>query len=458
MCGRYVLSLPPSQIRRRLADQNMPASSAPDDNNDQIRQTYNFAPGYHGLIYRADITDPDSHPRPMTDMEDGEPSPKKAKLTVESSVSAAVDGHMTKETQYKLQAAKWGLIPSWTKRAPDYISQLRTINCRDDSLAEDRGMWNGIKRRKRCIVIAEGFYEWLKKAGGKEKIPHYVRRADGQLMCMAGLWDAVRYDGSEDLVWTYTIVTTEANQRLRFLHDRMPVILEAGSEEMRKWLDPGRVGWDAELQEMLQPFAGALDVFPVDKAVGKVGNNNPNFVVPVDSLENKRSIANFFGKQMQGALKESAGLKQMEADGDKMSMGKMSDPETNAPLPKSDGAADDELKRKISQDMKALSDNSLDPAAEKVEEHFVKRGTSEISSKAILRAASVEAPPPAPKKVDMELSSGTVNKIRMRSNLSPIKGQEKPPGNMRSSTSNANTIKTPTTKGGNQRITSFFGK
>jgi putative SOS response-associated peptidase YedK len=92
-----------------------------------------------------------------------------------------------------------GLVPFWTKRNPDYGSMLKTINCRDDSLAENRGMWNTMKQRKRCIVVCQGFYEWLKKNGGREKIPHFVRRKDGKLMCLAGLWDCAQFEG--EWVW-----------------------------------------------------------------------------------------------------------------------------------------------------------------------------------------------------------------------------------------------------------------
>jgi putative SOS response-associated peptidase YedK len=108
-----------------------------------------------------------------------------------------------------------GLVPFWTKRNPDYGSVMKTINCRDDSLAEDRGMWTSMKKKKRCIIVAQGFYEWLKKNNGREKIPHFTKvrcldwsgrvsfhrmlnsekRKDGQLMCFAGLWDCVQYEG-----------------------------------------------------------------------------------------------------------------------------------------------------------------------------------------------------------------------------------------------------------------------
>ena len=203
-----------------------------------------------------------------------------------------------------------GLIPFWTKRSPDYGSVMRTINARDDSLAQSGGMWNTMKHRKRCIVVAQGFYEWLKKNGGKEKIPHYTKRKDGQLMCFAGLWDCVQYEGlpqsnpfisklirstgSEEKHYTYTIITTDSNKQLSFLHDRMPVILDNGSDKLKTWLDPGRTEWSKDLQSLLKPFDGELECYPVSKDVGKVGNNSPSFIVPVASTENKNNIANFF--------------------------------------------------------------------------------------------------------------------------------------------------------------------
>ena len=76
----------------------------------------------------------------------------------------------------------------------------------------------------------------------------------------------------------------------------MPVVLDNGSEALRTWLDPGRHVWTQELQSLLRPFAGALDVYPVHQDVGKVGNNSPTFIVPLDSKENKSNIANFFAK------------------------------------------------------------------------------------------------------------------------------------------------------------------
>lgn len=100
--------------------------------------------------------------------------------------------------------------------------------------------------------------------------------------------------GSDDRAYTYTIITTDSNKQLKFLHDRMPAILDSGSDDMRVWLDPSRHGWSRELQTLLRPFRGELEVYPVSKDVGKVGNDSPSFLIPVDSKENKSNIANFF--------------------------------------------------------------------------------------------------------------------------------------------------------------------
>jgi putative SOS response-associated peptidase YedK len=198
-----------------------------------------------------------------------------------------------------LQLIQIGLIPFWTKKSPDYPSLMRTINCRDDSLIENRGMWTSMKRRKRCVVICHGFYEWLKKNNGKEKIPHYIKRKDGKLMLFAGLWDVVRYEDSGEKMYTFTIITTDSNKQMKFIHDRMPVILNPGSEDLRTWLDPNRYEWSKELQSLLKPWDGELEIYPVAKEVGKVGNNSADFIVPISSTENKKNIANFFNKQAE---------------------------------------------------------------------------------------------------------------------------------------------------------------
>ncbi|KAF7558492.1 hypothetical protein G7046_g5668 [Stylonectria norvegica] len=283
MCGRYALALRPSQVRQMLEDDDMPVEDAPEDEGDGApRNSYNFAPGYHGIVYRADTPDWGSGPRDKDEAHDQD------QVSPPTKEAPSVDN-----PTYKLQSMKWGLVPFWTKRNPEYGSLMKTINCRSDSLSTPGGMWASMKARKRCIVVAQGFFEWL-KTGPKDKLPHFVKRQDGHLMCFAGLWDCVQYEGSDDKHYTYTIITTDSNAQLKFLHDRMPVVLEPGSKKLRSWLDPSQNEWTRDLQSLLVPFDGKLEVYPVSKEVGKVGNNSPSFIIPLDSKENKSNIANFF--------------------------------------------------------------------------------------------------------------------------------------------------------------------
>lgn len=206
MCGRYTLALVciyfplpdfffltklnamvqrPSQVRRFLEDDGMSVEDAPEDEGPEApRQTYNFAPTYRGIVYRAHAAEGNVHEQGVsgTQAEDAQSRPETAK-----------DSHIT----YKLQTMKWGLIPSWTKRSPAYGDIAKAINCRSDSLSQQGGMWSSMKKRKRCIVIAQGFFEWLQK-GPKGKVPHHVKRSDGRLMYFAGLWDAAKFEGQAD--------------------------------------------------------------------------------------------------------------------------------------------------------------------------------------------------------------------------------------------------------------------
>ena len=110
--------------------------------------------------------------------------------------------------------------------------------------------------------------------------------------------------GSDEKLYTYTIITTSSNAYLTFLHDRMPAILEPGSEEMKAWLDPSRTTWSKELQSALKPYEGELECYAVPREVGKVGNNSPDFVIPVK--ENKNNIANFFANAKKSSDKARA--------------------------------------------------------------------------------------------------------------------------------------------------------
>lgn len=200
-----------------LQDDDMPVWDAPADEGDGApRQSYNFAPGYHGIVYRADVPDWGAGPRREAKTKKGakataEDASEEAETAThdETTMPEAGGEAQSGETHYKLQSMKWGLIPFWTKRNPDYGAMMKTINCRDDSLAQSGGMWSSMKGRKRCIVVAQGFYEWLKT--GKDKMPHFVKRKDGRLMCFAGLWDCVQYEGQSSSS-SFVIMTGRVGQ------------------------------------------------------------------------------------------------------------------------------------------------------------------------------------------------------------------------------------------------------
>ncbi len=171
----------------------------------------------------------------------------------------------------RLDLVEWGLVPSWA-RDP---AANRSINARADSLLAKPSFRDSFAER-RCLVPADGFYEW-KSEGPKLKIPHHLRPAAGGLVAFAGLWDARREDDSTRLRETFAIVTTDASADLRHLHDRMPVVLPR--EAWPAWLDPASD--PVELQELLRP---APEGFFAPRAVGprvnSVANDDPSLLAP----------------------------------------------------------------------------------------------------------------------------------------------------------------------------------
>jgi hypothetical protein len=137
-------------------------------------------------------------------------------------------------------------------------------------------------------------------------------------------------------LYTYTVITTDSNKQLKFLHDRMPVILENGSDAIRTWLDPTRTEWSDDLQSLLKPYQAELDCYQVTKDVGKVGNNSPSFIVPIDSAANKNNIANFFGKQQKMAETKKDQMKikvEHDAKEPRETTDRVQGTEDNTPLP-----------------------------------------------------------------------------------------------------------------------------
>ncbi len=174
----------------------------------------------------------------------------------------------------KLDFFVWGLIPSWAKD-PEIGNRL--INARAETLAEKASFRTALRRR-RCLVLASGFYEWRQDPGRKSKTPMYVTLKSGKPFAFAGLWDAWHSpDGSTIL--SCTIVTTAPNQLMAPIHNRMPVILPEATYPL--WLDPQEHAPD-ELQGLLTPYPEAeMAAFPVSRMVNSPENDLPQCIAPL---------------------------------------------------------------------------------------------------------------------------------------------------------------------------------
>ncbi len=176
--------------------------------------------------------------------------------------------------QRQLDLLRWGLIPSWAK---DPSGGYRMINARAETVAE-KPSFRSAFRTRRCLVIADGFYEWKKE--GKEKRPCYIRAQDGQPFAFAGLWESWEdRQAPGTVVESCTIITTEANELLRPVHERMPVILSPGDYDL--WLDPQEKETQRLLSLLRPAAAGLLTLYPVSLTVNKVTNEGPECVAPV---------------------------------------------------------------------------------------------------------------------------------------------------------------------------------
>ena len=162
----------------------------------------------------------------------------------------------------------WGLIPNWSKEpAP-------IINARSETLAEKASFRESFERR-RCLILADGFYEWRRT--GKAKQAFFFQLKDGRAFALAGIWD--RWRKGETTIKSCAIITTDANELLLPVHDRMPVILNEESYEL--WLD-SRVS-PAELKKLLEPFpADEMRSWTVSSKVNSADNEGPELIEHVD--------------------------------------------------------------------------------------------------------------------------------------------------------------------------------
>jgi putative SOS response-associated peptidase YedK len=174
----------------------------------------------------------------------------------------------------ELVPLRWGLIPSWAK---DSAIGNRMINARAETLAEKPAFREAFAER-RCLVPADGFYEWEKMRHRKQ--PHYVRVGGGQVFAFAGLWERWWDRASGAQRETFTIVTTEPNTLLEPIHNRMPVII--APDDYDRWLDPENRD-AASLSDLLAPYPPErMSAYPVSTYVNKPENEGPECVRPLD--------------------------------------------------------------------------------------------------------------------------------------------------------------------------------
>lgn len=216
MCGRFVSATPPDELARYFQAAQPEVALEP---------SYNVAPTNQVYAVRAK------------------------------------DGHRQLETM------KWGLVPSWAK---DVKIGSKLINAKAETVAEKPSFRSAYKR-KRCLVPADGFYEWAKVEGQVKKQPYFIHRADEEPVVFAGLWEAWKPKGDEDAEWliTCTLLTTTPNKEMAAIHNRMPVLIPPNSWD--RWLDPESD--PAGLADLLKPSPdGLLELRPVSTLVNSVRN------------------------------------------------------------------------------------------------------------------------------------------------------------------------------------------
>jgi putative SOS response-associated peptidase YedK len=221
MCGRFTLTVDPADLQDQFSNYTLPANYAP---------RFNIAPSQPVLAIPNDDKD-----------------------TADFFI--------------------WGLIPIWAK---DPSIGNRLINARAETLAE-KPSFRGSYRHKRCLILADGFYEWKSAAGKKTKTPYFIHMHDRKPFAFAGLWDHWESpDGSS--VRTCTIITTAPNELMASIHDRMPAILRP--RDYGKWLDSAPQTPE-RLQPLLKPFpAEAMTAYAVSTLVNRATEDSPQMVVP----------------------------------------------------------------------------------------------------------------------------------------------------------------------------------
>ncbi len=220
MCGRFALKAPPAELIKRF---NL-------DECADLKPRYNIPPGTEIAAIRQ--------------------SPEGKRV---------------------LHLLRWGLVPHWAKD-PSIGNKLN--NARGESVAEKPSFREAFKRR-RCLIPAEGFYEW--QTQGKAKRPYYISLKTGQLMAMAGLWESWK-SPEGDFLRTCCVITTEPNAVMEPIHDRMPVII--AEEAWARWLS----GPVEDVEPLIRPYlAEKMQAWAVDRRVSKAADDDADMISPMGS-------------------------------------------------------------------------------------------------------------------------------------------------------------------------------
>ncbi|KAL2299819.1 hypothetical protein Nmel_012669 [Mimus melanotis] len=296
MCGRTACSLAADNLRRACAYRDRRGQHRQPEwvRQERYQPSYNKGPQSSGpvLLSRRHLhQDADSSERVLMDM-------------------------------------RWGLVPSWFKQDNPSKLQFNTSNCRSDTMLSKSSYKGALLKGKRCVVLADGFYEWQQQqSGGKQ--PYFIyfpqtkdameKEMEGddewkgwRLLTMAGIFDCWEPPGGGEMLYTYTIITVDASKDVSFIHHRqvragkgvarMPAILD-GDEAIRKWLDFAEVPTQ-EAVKLIQPTENIV-FHPVSTFVNNIRNNTPECVARIELGAKKEVKATPSNKLMMGWLKNS---------------------------------------------------------------------------------------------------------------------------------------------------------
>ena len=232
MCGRFTLASDTETMTQTFFDFAMPMNSSP---------RYNISPTQDVAVIANTPTDTEIHPE-----------------------------------MGQVEFFHWGLIPSWAK---DPKIGNRMINARSETLAEKPSFRSAYKRR-RCLILADGYYEWKQVPGDRLKQPVYIRLKSQKPFALAGLWETWQPEGAEEPLCTCTIITCPPNAFLEKIHHRMPVILP--QDAYSEWLAPEPKSADV-LQPFLVPYVNEdMEAYPVSTYVNRPMNDSPECIAPFE--------------------------------------------------------------------------------------------------------------------------------------------------------------------------------